>query len=124
MLLAAPSWAVGSVPTKRERRSVSTAVLTGWQNRLGGLPILIAAMVIGLFPGLEHTDGKALAALAYVVFAVLFGHGPWFVVLAQLPGAVASISTLAISHDRRCVIGAAPRRGARPDGDRGRWCWC
>lgn len=97
MVLAALSWAAGSVLMKRRRWSVSTAALTGWQNCLGGLPILIAAIAIGPFPGLEHADGKAIAALAYVVvLAVLFGQWAWFVVLGRLPVAVASISTLAI----------------------------
>jgi drug/metabolite transporter (DMT)-like permease len=97
MVLAALSWAVGSVLMKRWRWSVSTAALTGWQNCLGGLPILIAAIVIGPFPALEHADGKSIAALLYVVFlAVLFGQWAWFVVLDRLPVAVASISTLAV----------------------------
>jgi drug/metabolite transporter (DMT)-like permease len=97
MVLAALCWAVGSVLMKRRRWEISTAALTGWQNCFGGLPILIAAIVIGPFPGLDHADGKALAALIYVVvFAVLFGQWAWFVVLARLPVAVASISTLAI----------------------------
>jgi drug/metabolite transporter (DMT)-like permease len=97
MVLAALSWAVGSVLTKRRRWGVSTAALTGWQNCLGGLPILIAAMVIGPFPGLELADAKAIAALVYVVvLAVLFGQWAWFVVLERLPVAVASIGTLAI----------------------------
>jgi drug/metabolite transporter (DMT)-like permease len=97
MVLAALSWAAGSVLMKRRRWSVSTAALTGWQNCLGGLPILIAAIAIGPFPGLEHADGKAIAALAYVVvLAVRFGQWAWFVVLGRLPVAVASISTLAI----------------------------
>jgi drug/metabolite transporter (DMT)-like permease len=97
MVLAALSWAAGSVLMKRWRWDVSTAALTGWQNCLGGLPILIAAMVIGPFPGLEHADGKAIAALVYVVvLGVLFGQWAWFVVLGRLPVAVASIGTLAI----------------------------
>jgi drug/metabolite transporter (DMT)-like permease len=96
MVLAALSWAVGSVLMKRWRWSVSTAALTGWQTCLGGLPILIAAIIIGPFPGLEHADAWAFVALAYVVAAALFGQWAWFVVLARLPVAVASIGTLTI----------------------------
>jgi drug/metabolite transporter (DMT)-like permease len=96
MVLAALSWAVGSVLMKRRRWSVSTAALTGWQTCLGGLPILIAAIIIGPFPGLEHADATAFVALAYVVVAALFGQWAWFVVLARLPVAVASIGTLTI----------------------------
>jgi drug/metabolite transporter (DMT)-like permease len=96
MVLAALSWAVGSVLMKRRRWSVSTAALTGWQTCLGGLPILIAAIIIGPFPGLEHADATTFVALAYVVVAALFGQWAWFVVLARLPVAVASIGTLTI----------------------------
>jgi drug/metabolite transporter (DMT)-like permease len=96
MVLAALSWAVGSVLMKRWRWSVSTAALTGWQTCLGGLPILIAAIIIGPFPGLEHADATTFVALAYVVVAALFGQWAWFVVLARLPVAVASIGTLTI----------------------------
>lgn len=97
MILAAISWAAGTVAMKRRRWTASVAALTGWQISLGGLPIVVAAIAIGPFPGLAHADAAALAALGYVVvFGMLIGQWGWFVVLGRLPVAVASISTLAI----------------------------
>jgi drug/metabolite transporter (DMT)-like permease len=97
MILAAQSWAVGTVLMKRRRWSGSTAALAGWQICLGGFPILVAAIATGPFPGLERADDLAIAALVYViVFGMLIGQWAWFVVLERLPVAVASISTLAI----------------------------
>ena len=97
MILAALTWAAGTVVMKRFHWTGSVAALTGWQICLGGVPIVIAALAIGPFPGLAAADGAALAALAYVVvFGMIIGQWGWFVVLARLPVAVASISTLAI----------------------------
>jgi drug/metabolite transporter (DMT)-like permease len=97
MILAALSWAAGTVVMKRFHWTGSAAALTGWQTCLGGFPILIAALLIGPFPGLEQADGAALAALAYVVICgMIIGQWGWFAVLGRLPATVASISTLAI----------------------------
>ncbi len=97
MILAAMVWAAGTVVIKRFRWSLTAGALTGWQICLGGLPILVAAIIAGPFPGLEHADGAAVAALFYiVVFGMLISQWAWFTVLAQLPATVASIGTLAI----------------------------
>jgi drug/metabolite transporter (DMT)-like permease len=97
MILAAFCWATGTVVMKRFPWSGSVAALTGWQICLGGVPIVLAALIIGPFPGLGAADGAAIAALAYiVVFGMIIGQWGWFVVLARLPVSVASISTLAI----------------------------
>ncbi len=102
MILAALSWAVGTVVMKRFRWTGSVAALTGWQICIGGLPILAAALVIGPFPGLAHADPGTLAALAYVIiFGMILGQWGWFEVLTRLPVTRASIGTLAIP-----VIGA------------------
>jgi drug/metabolite transporter (DMT)-like permease len=97
MILAALCWAAGTVVMKAWRWSASTVTLTGWQVLIGGLPILVAAVVVGPFPGLERAGVPAIAALIYVVvFGMLIGQWAWFVVLARLPVTVASISSLAI----------------------------
>jgi drug/metabolite transporter (DMT)-like permease len=102
MILAAFCWAVGTVVMKRFRWTGSVAALTGWQICIGGLPILVAALVTGPFPGLAHADPGTLAALAYVIiFGMIFGQWGWFEVLTRLPVTRASIGTLAIP-----VIGA------------------
>ena len=97
MMLAAMAWGAGTVVMKRFRWSCSTAALTGWQTSLGGLPIVLAAIVAGPFPGLARADATAIAALAYIiVFGMVFSQWAWFTVLGRLPVAVASIGSLTI----------------------------
>lgn len=97
MILAALSWAIGTVVTKRCRWTGSVAALTGWQLCLGGAPIVAAALIVGPFPGLARADAATIAALGYVIiFAMLIGQWGWFAVLARLPVTQASIGTLAI----------------------------
>ncbi len=97
MLLSAITWGAGTVVMKRFRWSCSTAALTGWQTSLGGLPIVLAAMLTGPFPGLGRADATAIAALAYIIlFGMVFSQWAWFTVLGRLPVGVASIGSLTI----------------------------
>jgi drug/metabolite transporter (DMT)-like permease len=97
MMLAAISWAAGTVVMKRFRWGCSVVALTGWQTTLGGLPIVLAAVVVGPFPGLERVDATAMAALAYVILmGMVFSQWAWFSVLGRLSVAVASIGSLAV----------------------------
>ncbi len=97
MVLAALSWASGSIVMKRRRWSGSMLALTGWQICLGGAPIALGALALGPFPGLGRVDAEGVAAILFViVFGMLIGQWIWFVVLDRLPVAVASIGTLAI----------------------------
>lgn len=97
MVAAAIVWGAGTVAAKRVWWTPSVAVFTGWQICLGGLPILLAAMITGPFPGLDHAGTAAIIALIYVVvLGMLFAQWAWFTVLGQLPVAVASIGSLAI----------------------------
>ena len=97
MLLAAMSWAAGTVVMKRFRWGCSVVALTGWLTVLGGLPIVVAAMVVGPFPGLDRADAAGLAALTYVILmGMVFSQWAWFFVLGRLPVAVASIGSLAV----------------------------
>jgi drug/metabolite transporter (DMT)-like permease len=97
MLLAAIGWGAGTVVMKRFRWSCSVAALTGWQTSLGGFPIIVAAVALGPFPGLEHIDAAGAAGLAYVILmGMVFSQWAWFAVLGRLPVAVASIGSLAV----------------------------
>ena len=97
MLSAAAAWAAGSVVMKRFSWTPPVVALTGWQLTLGGLPVVLAGILIGPFPGLDHVDLAGLGGLVYVVvFGMLFAQWAWFKVLGQLPVAVASLGTLAI----------------------------
>ncbi len=97
MLLAAISWAFGTVALKTHRYQMPTTSLVAWQMLLGGIPIFIGA---GL---LDHNfDPATVSALGWgaVTYAALipmiFCHWAWFRVVAIYPAVVAAIGTLAI----------------------------
>jgi drug/metabolite transporter (DMT)-like permease len=97
MLLAAISWAFGTVALKTHRYSMPTTSLVAWQMLLGGLPIFIGA---ALFDG--SFDPAAVSALGWgaVAYAALipmiFCHWAWFRIVGIYPAVVAAIGTLAI----------------------------
>jgi drug/metabolite transporter (DMT)-like permease len=100
MLGAATAWAIGTVLTKANRWTVPTAVLTGWQVVLGGLPIALGATlrIVGSGRSLWVTPSAgALLGTAYATLVgVIFCHWAWFRLVAILPATVAAIGTLGI----------------------------
>ena len=103
MLVAAFSWAAGTVYYKRVRWSIPTAVLTGWQILIGGLPVALAALWVdgGFEPGRVSLVGW-LSTLFAASLPTLFCQWAWFKIVDIFPAGVASVSTLAIP-----VIGVA-----------------
>jgi drug/metabolite transporter (DMT)-like permease len=103
MLGAAVSWAVGTVLTKSRRWAIPTALLTGWQVVLGGVPIALGAalrLAVADDAGVRAWVAPSAAALVGTAYAtlvgVLFCHWAWFRLVAILPAAVAAIGTLGI----------------------------
>jgi drug/metabolite transporter (DMT)-like permease len=104
MLCAAAGWAIGTVLTKSQAWTIPTAVLTGWQVLLGGVPIALGAALrlaaVATGPGLELTAPPSTSALLGTAYATLVGaifcHWAWFRLVAILPAAVAAIGTLGI----------------------------
>jgi drug/metabolite transporter (DMT)-like permease len=106
MLCAAMAWAVGTVLTKAEAWTIPTAVLTGWQVLLGGVPIALGAVIrlavlgstgTGPRSDLTFPSSAALLGTAYATLVgAIFCHWAWFRLVAILPAAVAAIGTLGI----------------------------
>jgi drug/metabolite transporter (DMT)-like permease len=97
MLLAAISWAFGTVALKTHRYGMPTTTLVAWQMLLGGIPIFAGAALF------DHSfDPAAVSALGWgaVAYAALipmiFCHWAWFRVVAIYPAVIAAIGTLAI----------------------------
>ena len=67
MLIAAMSWATGTVALKYYRFTMPVAVLTGWQLILGGIPVAIGAIVFDRDFDPGAVSGKAWLATAYAV---------------------------------------------------------
>lgn len=96
MLAAALTWAIGIVIVKRYPVTLPTTVFTGWMMLLGGIPVLVGAL---LFGGSEFKllSSKALLALAYVVFvAMVFCHWAFQRLVKMLPATITGISSLTV----------------------------
>ncbi len=97
MLSAAICWAGGTVAIKYFYWTMPTSLLTGWQLIVGGIPVVIGALIMEPFSALSNMSSEAALATAYaVVVAMIFCHYAWFSVVQMLPAAVAAIGTLAI----------------------------
>ncbi|MBP8297620.1 MAG: DMT family transporter [Burkholderiales bacterium] len=96
MLAAAFTWAIGIVFIKRYPVTLATTVFTGWMMLLGGIPVLLGAL---LFGGSEFKplSGRALLALAYVIFvAMVFCHWGFLRLVRMLPATITGISSLTV----------------------------
>ena len=97
MLLAAISWAFGTVALKAHRYAMPTTSLVAWQMLLGGVPIFIGALLFDHDFDPAAVSGLGWGAVAYAaLIPMVFCHWAWFRVVAIYPAVVAAIGTLAI----------------------------
>jgi drug/metabolite transporter (DMT)-like permease len=97
MLGAAVSWAAGTVAFKYFRWTMPIALLTGWQLILGGIPVVIGALILEPITALSHVSWHGALAMAYVILLpMIFCHWAWFKVVDLFPANIATIGTLAI----------------------------
>jgi drug/metabolite transporter (DMT)-like permease len=98
MLGAAICWAIGTVLVKRFAwDGLAVTALTGWQQLLGGLPIVIGWWLLEPVPDLGALSLPAAIGLAYAVFvAMIFCQTAYFKLLSLLPAHVAAISVLPV----------------------------
>lgn len=96
MMGAAMCFGFGAVVQKRVQWQIPHLAMTGWQLAIGGLPIVVAAVIVD-FGRLQPVSWLALAALAYtVVLGVIFGVTTWLRLVHLLPVPVASLSVLLV----------------------------
>lgn len=96
MLGAAVTWAIGIVVMKRYPVALPTTALTGWMMVIGGIPIVIGAL---LFGGIDFKplSVKATIALVYVVVvAMVFCHWAFMRLVTMLPATIIGISSLTV----------------------------
>ena len=98
MLGAALSWAVGTVLVKKFAwGDMPVTALTGWQQLIGGLPIVVGWWLLEPLPDLGRLSLPAAIGLAYAIFvAMIFSHTAYFKLVSLLPAHVAAISVLAV----------------------------
>lgn len=97
VLGAAVSWALGTVLQKRFPMSMPAGAYTAWIMLLGGVPIILGALIfddlrslatIGLWP--------ALGIVYNVLVAFAFAHWAWIKIATSVPVSVFSLSMLII----------------------------
>jgi drug/metabolite transporter (DMT)-like permease len=96
-LLAAISFGIGTVLTKRMAMSGDTTINAAWQILLGTIPVVIVWLVFsrGAYFHPEHVRG--LAALAWLILiSNVLAYACWFRIIRALPAAVAGLTTLVV----------------------------
>lgn len=96
MLGAAVSWAVGTVLFKRFPLPIGGIVNTGWQMAIGGLPIVIGALIIDRDRTQDWAPGPVFALVYNMFVCFVFCYWAWMRMVTRTPVAVAGLSTLLI----------------------------
>ena len=96
VIAAALSWAVGTVLLKRFPTRMPTASFTGWQLLLGGIPIVLGALILDR--GAWHPISPvAWFAVAYnVVIAFVLCYWAWYKLVGTASAGVSAIGSLLI----------------------------
>lgn len=96
VLGAAVSWSLGTVLMKRYPANMATTVFTGWQMVLGGLPVVVGALLLDHAP-LHGVSRMVLVALVYNVFvAFILCYFAWYKIVGRAPAVVSSLGTLMV----------------------------
>jgi drug/metabolite transporter (DMT)-like permease len=98
MIGAALNFAMGTVLVKKVGFSdMPVMALTGWQQLIGGLPIVVGWLLLEPVPDLTAVSWPALLGLLYAIFiAMVFCHTAYFQLVRLLPAHVAAIGILAV----------------------------
>jgi drug/metabolite transporter (DMT)-like permease len=95
MLMAALSWALGTIQLKYVKLPMPTMVATAWFFVFAFPPQLLGALFEPLPDPAALTWPVVLGALYAATIPVVFGYWAWFRLVEVLPATVASIATLA-----------------------------
>lgn len=94
VLVAAVSWAIGTILIKRRRWSAGMNALAGWQLLMAAVPIGVIALATERFT-LHTTSNAAIFSAFYIlIVGVILGYALWFKVVSLFPATIASISSL------------------------------
>lgn len=98
MLLAALTWAMGTILVKKfDWGGLSVLALTGWQQLIGGVPIVIGWWLLEPVPDVTAYSWQTLGSLAFaVLIAMVFCHTAYFKLVSLLPAHVAAMGIMAV----------------------------
>jgi drug/metabolite transporter (DMT)-like permease len=112
-LLAALSWALGTIVTKRWPVAAPALTIAAWQLLVGGAAAGLGMLVFEGLPVPKLLSPKVLAALSFhILGAQALAYFLWFVVVARLPAGIASLGTLMVPAVG--VLGSVLLLGERP----------
>jgi drug/metabolite transporter (DMT)-like permease len=97
VLLAAMSWATGTVIVKAVDWRTTLPTLLGWQQLLGGIPIALGWLVFehGWFDFADVPRASVIATVYCALIPMVFCYWAYFRVVTLLPASVATLGTLA-----------------------------
>jgi drug/metabolite transporter (DMT)-like permease len=96
-LLAAISFGIGTVLTKRYSLRGDPAINAGWQLLLGTLPVIAVWLVALPHAYFRPEETRGLLALAFLVLiSNALAYFCWFRIIQLLPASVASLTTLVV----------------------------
>jgi drug/metabolite transporter (DMT)-like permease len=97
MLLAAISWAIGTVLVKHIDWKLPTLSNIAWQLLMSAIPVTAIAFAIEPFPTLTTLSPRAMVAFAYIIiFPMSFCQWAYFKTVGLLPASIAAIGTLMV----------------------------
>ncbi len=102
VLLAAITWAGGTLVVKHYEWGVSMNALAGWQLLIGLVPISLIAALSEPFVLHRASMEAALSGLYVLFVGMVMGYALWFRIVRAMPATVASIGAMMIP-----VIGVA-----------------
>lgn len=112
-LLAALSWALGTIVTKRWPVAAPALTIAAWQLLVGGVAAGLGMLVFEGLPVPKLLSPKVAAALSFhILGAQALAYFLWFVVVARLPAGIASLGTLMVPAVG--VLGSVLLLGERP----------
>lgn len=96
-LLAAISFGIGTVLTKRYSLRGDPAINAGWQLLLGTLPVIAVWLVYLPHTYFRPEETRGLLALAFLILVSnALAYFCWFRIIQLLPASVASLTTLVV----------------------------
>lgn len=112
-LLAALSWALGTIVTKRWPVAAPALTIAAWQLLVGGAAAGLGMLAFEGLPVPKLLSPKVVAALSFhILGAQALAYFLWFVVVARLPAGIASLGTLMVPAVG--VLGSVLLLGERP----------
>jgi len=93
---AAFSWAVGTVLMRRYPTDLPTTSFTAWQLLIGGVPIMVGALILEWGEWRPIGVGAAIGLGYNMLFVFIFCYWAWYKIATTVPATMAALSTLMI----------------------------